>query len=234
MKILTWNSQGYHFGEVNSLVNKLKPDIVTLQECGNIRNVSIIEMERKEGIHPFYQGVWKCGKELYNIFYYGWRNDSRCSMATLVKMDLSFRNPNCLLAINVESERRKYKAEPTEKEDIIDRQGIRATIRLHVNDLYVCNVHLPSGCPEFARKIGHTYLNFSKYLSSNMIMIGDFNTVPNSWSLDKNLRIINSGESTHEKNELDYAITNSTKNIYIEVKESAFSDHRPVLLTLEE
>lgn len=237
MKIVTWNCQGYKFGsEMKSLVNELSPDVITLQECGDIRNISE-EWYRIKGIHPFVRGKWSLKSNSrtikYNIFYYPWRNYSRCSMATLVKENLIWKNANCLEAIP-SSEKALDKEDGSEDGD--EERRLRATIRINVNfegdDFYICNVHLPSGRPSFARKVGHVYLDCSSYLSSNMIMVGDFNTEPGTWVFDsKNLRIIDGNRPTHESGRiLDYIITNSAKSIAIDLPGIVMSDHYPVIV----
>lgn len=69
---------------------------------------------------------------------------------------------------------------------IEERKGLRSMLRVdikHNDDLIsINNVHLPSGQPNFARKVGYAFISNCRYnRPSNFIMIGDMNTLPNSW-----------------------------------------------------
>lgn len=72
------------------------------------------------------------------------------------------------------------------------------------------NVHLPSGCPSFARKVGSAFINNSRYnRSRNFIMIGDMNTCPNTWNKEYSRQLSAPGSKTHARgNTLDYMFTN--------------------------
>jgi len=231
MRIVTWNSQGYKFGGyIGVLIHKLSPDVIVLQECGDIKIISD-KWNPIPGTNRLDVCKWRFGSKKYNVFYYSWRADSRCSMATLIREDLVYTNPTCLEYTDI------GKFEDDSEEYDTERQDLRGTIRIHVNsdgtDFYICNVHLPSGRPSFARKIGYAYIKNSSCLSSNMIMVGDFNTEPDTWKLEMSQRVVACKSSTHNSgHELDYAITNSTKSMAIEVVKMEGSDHYPVMIDI--
>lgn len=235
MKIVSWNCQGLKLSEgVRALVSSEKPDILTLQECGNLKGTSIKFDSSKTELNPLIVGEWQD----YLVFYYPWRNFSRCSMASFVKNDLECKSPYYYIDVLSDPEDKRAdstedKSDKSENSDEL-RKGLRAALCVEVKDrdhsYLICNIHLLSGQPAFARKVGYKYLDTLSY-NPFMIMIGDFNTEPHQWkSLKSMLRLVNSGVATHESgSELDYMITNIHNRISASVLDSCGSDHCPVM-----
>ncbi len=85
--LVTWNTQGNAFaeGKINNLINTYHPDIICLQECGNIWGTSVkfsncIDNQINRGTFTYdeYEGPE------YSVFYYPWNGACRCSMAVMV------------------------------------------------------------------------------------------------------------------------------------------------------
>ena len=81
-RIATWNTQGNSFaeGKLSSLV-KFAPDIICLQETGNL--YGSIEFPIKSW--DCHRGVKVIGDYFYDVIYYPWGENLRCSLATLLK-----------------------------------------------------------------------------------------------------------------------------------------------------
>lgn len=231
MKIISWNCQGLKLSEgVSALVGNKNPDILTLQECGNLNGTSI-EFDSIKPVNSLVLGKWRD----YNVFYYPWRDSSRCSMATFIKKGLEWKNPYCHIDIVSDSDVRSTDAIEDKSEEGDDlRKGLRAAVCVDVKyedyNYLICNVHLPSGRPSFARKVGYKYMEILSYCPC-MIMVGDFNTEPDYWqSLKSMLKVVKSRMATHDSgSELDYMITNIHYRVYASVLDSRGSDHCPVM-----
>ena len=90
MKIITWNTQGNALSEGKlKTILKYDPDVICLQECWNLFAVFGYDFERVRS--SLYYKICSLGTQFrpmhYHVYYYSWRNASRCSMATLVKAD---------------------------------------------------------------------------------------------------------------------------------------------------
>lgn len=94
MKIVTWNTQGnaLAYGKLKHLISTFNPDIICLQECGNIYGTSVrfFEYSYENSIN---YGIYKYREDdIYNVCFYPWRGASRCSMAVLVKSTFAISN----------------------------------------------------------------------------------------------------------------------------------------------
>lgn len=239
MIIGTWNSQGYKFGDniMHNLLQDHNIDILCLQESGDLS-----KLPRRGYVENFgnglFCGIWECNHTIYNILYYSWRNNSRCSMAILIKNGIVFQDPRIILPPIVGNEEIKiYPEEKTENdndEEDNQRKGLRGAICVTIENVLILNVHLPSGRPAFARKVFYHILdNVGGY--PNMFCFGDFNTTPTSWTSlrTKYMGIIHSNYPTHNGgHELDYAITNMNFGNIKAIVESYFSDHYAVIFDI--
>ena len=238
MIIGTWNSQGYKFGDniMHNLLQNHNIDILCLQESGDLLSHLLRENVKNLG-NELFCGIWKCNRNTsYNILYYSWRNNSRCSMAILIRNGIVFQNPRIILPPIVGNEEIKnYPTEKTENDEgDNERKSVRGAICVNINNFLLLNVHLPSGRPSFARKVFYHILNnVGGY--SNIICLGDFNTIPNSWTSSslRHMNIVNSGYATNSSgNELDYAITNIMNMNFIKIGSPNLSDHVEVIYSI--
>ena len=240
MRICTWNSQGYKFGDntINTLIKQYQIDILCLQECGQLGNIKKFVKCANIKI-----GEWYCDtKTIFNVLYYELRCGQagcRCNMAILVRDTITIYNPVCLEVVT-KYDASKSQEEPTENDtgSNNDRKGLRGMLHTEIavgNSRYrIANVHLPSGVPSFARKIGHTFLNMPFMQWGKVIMVGDFNTSPESWNFNNKVHnlVIANNDYTYpslSKN-LDYMVTTmNPSSIYAKVVSAPFSDHLPVV-----
>lgn len=237
MIIGTWNSQGYKFGDniMHNLLQSQNIDILCLQESGDLS--SLLGENVKKFANGLFCGIWECNHSTsYNILYYSWRNDSRCSMAILIKNGIVFQNPRIILPPLVENEDiENYIEEKTENDEGDNqRKGLRGAICVTIENVLLLNVHLPSGRPAFARRVFYYILN-SVGGYPNMFCFGDFNTTPTSWTNleTKYMGIIFSNNPTHNGgHELDYAITNMNCGSIKEIVQNCYSDHYAVIFDI--
>lgn len=240
MIVCTWNSQGYKFG--NGIIQNLLKnegcyiDILCLQECGYLSNICFTH--RKNNV---YYGIWKLDKNAnYHVLYYPWRGGNRCSMTILIRETIMIEQFACLTPIASSQYAYEEQTESDTGEDQ-DRKGLRGMlhVRLDVSGrkYRVANVHLPSGAPKFARKIGYTFLSMYFMRTDNVIMIGDFNTEPNSWNrniLGNIYKFCGENNITHYNPPkcLDYMITTIISEISSKVVYPGDSDHAAVIFEI--
>lgn len=114
------------------MVSSEKPNILTLQECGNLKGTFIKFGSSKTELNPLIVGEWQD----YLLFYYPWRNFSRCSMATFVKKDLECKRPYCYIDVlsDLEDKRTDSTEDKSENSDEL-RKGLRAIVCVEVKDL---------------------------------------------------------------------------------------------------
>lgn len=229
MLIGTWNSQGYKFqgGYLDNILKKYNLDVLCIQECGDLS----CYFTKKE--HYKYENQIYIGKRGdYHLIYYPWRNHCRCSMAVMVKDDYHIESAT-LYESNIKPITNADLIEETEC-DNEGNNGLRkelrpimmVKIRSDVSSVTICNTHLPSGCPGFARRVGYTFL--TGYNPSNFIMVGDMNSLPLDWKLPPNIHIKTAGE-TYSWDNLskcyDYCITDITQAYAYETYYPGNSDH---------
>lgn len=96
LKVATWNTQGNAFseGKINHLISTFYPDIICLQECGNLDGTRVVFQDGYSagGIR---RGTYEHGIRSgikYNVFFYPWGRIGRCSMAVLVISTLTISN----------------------------------------------------------------------------------------------------------------------------------------------
>lgn len=226
--VATWNSQGYKFGDgyVDNILGGYRPDVLCLQECGNLSNF-FTDPETYMYRNDMYIG--KRGN--YSLVYYPWRGGCRCSMAVMVKDCHRLESATLFEAITG----RDDATEPSEKTEADDgecelRKGLRPIMRVRIgagrSSVTVCNAHLPSGCPAFARKVGYAFL--TGYKPRDFIMAGDMNTVPEDWNLPARLHVTEAGRTypwDSPSRCYDYCITDIGRPRAAETYFPGTSDH---------
>lgn len=247
--LVTWNTQGNAFadGKINHLINTYHPDIICLQECGNLDGTRVVfqdgysagRIRRGTYEHGIRSGI------KYNVFFYPWGRIGRCSMAVMVNSQFNVSDYS-LISLYFQKEDDSYEdiiSETTDMrgdEDYVEeRKGLRSMLRVNIrhedDDISINNVHLPSGRPSFARKVGYEFIDdcFNN-CSRNIIIIGDMNTLPDSWRYPYSLRVTAPTIYTHTCGKiLDYMFTNMSK-LYVEVDDDFHSsDHLAVFYELQ-
>ena len=249
-RIATWNTQGNAFGEgkMNHLISAFNPDIICLQECGNLDGTSVV-FQRDSRVGQIRRGTYQHGTRngiKYEVLFYPWRGASRCSMAVLVKSTLAISDYSLVdynIAYNTDEHDEVDVSETTEGDDEEDyveaRKCLRSMLRVdikHNDDLIsINNVHLPSGRPSFARKVGYEFINYCRCnYPRNFIMIGDMNTNPNVWDKQYSYLISAPRSGTHGgRNILDYLFTNMPVS-FVDVDDRlCSSDHLSVIYEIE-
>lgn len=249
IKIATWNTQGNAFaeGKINHLISTYDPDIICLQECGNLDGTRVVfqdgysagRIRRGTYEHGIRSGI------KYNVFFYPWNGACRCSMAIMVKTKFNISNYS-LVSFFGQREETSYNdnfsetsASHEEENYVKARMGIRSMLRVNIeymnDEISINNVHLPSGCPSFARKVGYTFIDDCfKRFPRNIIIVGDMNTPPELWRHPYSLRVSAPNDRTHSGgNTLDYMITNMHKlNVKVD-DEFNSSDHLAVFYKLQ-
>lgn len=250
MRIITWNTQGsvLSVGKLQQVIN-YDPDVICLQECGDLSPL-LKEPTRKSW--SLYYELCSFGtnsrKKEYHVFYYSWRNGSRCSMATLVKAEHDI--VRSYLKYSGERDRSAdYSWIPDSIYDFMteegfdtpsyedrDRRGLRAMLQVIVDIngygsdyLAVNNVHLPSGCPNYAMRVARNFFYKSRHFHSYSIVIGDMNIPAFMWK-EKSIpyyRLYAPNTRTHSKGHiLDYMFTDMTAPSQISVAAALHnSDH---------
>lgn len=249
MRIITWNTQGAVLseGKLQQVVN-YDPDVICLQECGDLS--PLLNHPIKKSGSLFYEqcsfGTASRKKE-YHVFFYSWRNKSRCSMATFIKSE--YNVVRSYLKYSSERDRSAdYHWIPDSIYDFMseegfdtpsneerERRGLRAMMQIIVelngcdrDYLAINNVHLPSGCPNYAMRVARNFFYKSGHLHSYTIMIGDMNIPAFMWQ-GKSIpyRLYAPDTRTHSKgHKLDYMFTNIGAPSQITVADNLYnSDH---------
>ena len=252
-RIATWNTQGNAWaeGKLASLVNSCSPDVICLQECGNLFSTFRGDLQRVRS--SLYYKIHSFGSRApyYHVYYYSWRNSSRCSMATLINSQ-----HNVVKASLIYSGYSNYYADQSwlpkniydffseegfdaPSYDKTGRRGLRGMLQTIVDlkgydgeYLSINNVHLPSGRPNFAIDIAKSFFRKSRHFHSDTILIGDMNIPVNMWKQQRvPYRLFSSDTATHSKGQvLDYLFTNLDAPVSIETgRELQGSDHFHVL-----
>ena len=231
MRIVTWNTQG-NFKSQGKLSNILRfdPDIIWLQECGDIFSVLGYDFERKRS--SLYYKICSLGTQArpkhYHVYYYSWRNASRCSMATLVKAEYNVEKV-CLHYYDYSDYYADRRWLPDDIYDFFSeegydapvydstgRRGLRAMLQVIVDldgsdrdYISINNVHLPSGRPRYAMKVAKSFFRKCRHRNSYVIMIGDMNIPASMWENQAiPYRQYSTREATHQKGyRLDYLFT---------------------------
>lgn len=251
IKIVTWNTQGNanEDGKIANIINKYKPDVLCLQECGNLMHLFRDNDFEKKG--SLYSTTLSFGTKdrcvEYDIYYYSWRNASRCSMATLIKSEYNVVeaclryhrytdyyadrhwSPNSIYDFLSEDGLDVYGG------DSFGRKGLRAMIQIVVDligydkdYISINNVHLPSGRPNYAIGVAKSLFYKCRHYNSYFIMIGDMNIPSFMWSRHNPSYTLHAPQtSTHSGgNILDYLFTDFGTPSKIDVGDSLYnSDH---------
>lgn len=226
MRICTWNSRGDKFNHdyVRSLLQKMRIDILCLQECGNLARYFNKEIKIYD-INYYKETTWY----EYFLIYHVWNVGGRCDMAVLVKQDIAIDN------IYINKAQILYNSSGEETNDMplyAGKKLVRAMMSIELQNGYIINnVHLPSGARPFARKVGYRlFCNYRYRTNQNVFTLGDFNTPPNTWTLPNGFQIAHTNVETHTSgNILDYMIYNNGCQYRANrVEDTYTSDHYPV------
>lgn len=247
--VATWNTQGNAFadGKINHLIGTYDPDIICLQECGNLAATSVVFPGRPSGSRIIC-GTFRpdaYGSIEYNVFYYPWRGGCRCSMAVMTKS--GFRVAGSSLVDFHGNDDGGDADDPVsettggrdDEGHMEERTGLRAMMRVNIehmgDEISINNVHLPAGRPAFARKVGYALIDdcFNK-CPRNIVIAGDMNTLPDSWRQPHSRRISAPDSLTHEcGGTLDYMFTNMHV-LHVDVDDGfRSSDHLAVLYEMQ-
>lgn len=230
MRIISWNTQGFSWdsGKLSNLINKFHPDVVCLQECGDIPNVKNHPRYSniKYKLYNFGTSSRECN---YHVYYYPWRNGCRCSMATLIKTCYNVKH------VRLFSYRPIYMMALKDLRPML--QIVIDCPELNYNYLSINNVHLPSGNYKFAMSVARYFFSYCKanYFYSKAIMIGDMNIPYFEWIFEKKpYRMVVPNSLTQKSgNTLDYAFTDIKEMLSMQSGTSFnSSDHLPVILDL--
>lgn len=226
MKICTWNSRGNKFQDccISTFLTENNIDILCIQECGNIDYLT------EKTWRLYKRGNYQANRTPYHLIYYPWNWGGRCNLAMLVKAEIEIKD------IYVNKAQLLYDAQGNELNGYQwgnphIRNMLTAELKYNGMEFTVNNVHLPSGCPAFARKVGYRlFCNYFSRSRSNVFTLGDFNTTPDTWILQRPFSISAPNHNTHTGGKiLDYMITNDYKQYNATIYNDNFdSDHYPV------
>lgn len=233
MKICTWNSRGDKFKDshVFSLLTGNDIDVLCLQECGVIDRL----MDPPKLYHTTKYGEGDyLAKNLYKIIYYVWKGGGRCNMAMLIKSGITIHN------VFTSNAQILYDSDGNELSGMssgnsLTRAMLSVDMTCNGNRLTINNVHLPSGNASFARKVGYRlFCNSHMRRDANIFTLGDFNTEPDTWTLDGSFRISAPTQATHTGSKtLDYMISNNNRQYTPTVDNDNYgSDHYPVFFDI--
>jgi endonuclease/exonuclease/phosphatase family metal-dependent hydrolase len=186
MRLITWNSQGKGLEGYKWRLKQYKPDVMVVQECGNLGNhfpVPVAGEDDKAVEAGTYHG--------YHFWWVDWSrqgansNNARCSMAMIYK---GGGVPSLMVSGK------------TEKRPVMFK-----TIGGY---WVVCNIH--AGGRDYIREVidKRTSLAYGK----EFVIAGDFNQHPinlDAWALEARMHVVCSGNYTRPQShaELDYAIS---------------------------
>ena len=212
-RIATWNTQGNSFAEekLASLVNKFAPDVICLQECGDLLHLKF--PIKSWGCH---RGYKKIGNFSYDMVYYPWGNENlRCSLVTLRRRDAfaSMHSADVEMSFLSNSEALPLDIDYS---PIIDPhfKGTRPMLSTSVyveldyirKKISINNVHLISGNHAGAQKM---FDNFVESCTGSYIIIGDMNIPPDKIKVPCISYLHTPNEFTHQCGKvLDYVYTN--------------------------
>lgn len=231
MRIVTWNTQGNLManGKLHSILS-FNPDVICLQECGDIVSVLGGGFERKRSSLYYKLCSLRSAfrQENYHVYYYSWRNASRCSMATLVKEGYNVEKV-CLKYYDYSDYYADRRWLPNEIYDFFSeegydaplydstgRRGLRAMLQTIIDFggngqdyISINNVHLPSGRPRYAMRVAKSFFRKCRHRNSSVIIIGDMNIPAYMWEGQTiPYRQYSTHGATHQKGgNLDYLFT---------------------------
>ena len=142
-RIATWNTQGNAFGEgkMNHLISAFNPDIICLQECGNLDGTSVV-FQRDSRVGQIRRGTYEHGTRngiKYEVLFYPWRGASRCSMAVLVKSTFTISGSSLVnypFPSNIDESGEVDVSETVNSNDDEDniekRKGLRCMLRVDI------------------------------------------------------------------------------------------------------
>lgn len=157
MRVCTWNSLGDKFdgGYVSQLLSGLDIDVLCLQECGNLARYFSHETKETD-LSLCFKTVYKAGRNGYTLIYNIWNVGGRCNMAMLVRdniqIDNVYRNKTRIL---YDGSGEELQDMPCYSEKSLVREMITVEMTAGGTSYTINNIHLPSGHPQFARKIGY-------------------------------------------------------------------------------
>ena len=203
-RIATWNTQGNSFaeGKLASLVKKNAPDVICLQECGTLSNLtcqhfcqSDDDSESDESCEELTISFGTHSRKVdYKVFFYPWGySNKRCSLATLVKSSVLVKGQSIV--------------------QLTYKSGIRNLLRViicdqHYKSIIIDNAHLPAHCSNQAKTLVKERLSWPMK-DCNFIFIGDMNVPIYEWERE-NLKFGPYGPTTETQkmgNTLDYIFT---------------------------
>lgn len=195
MLIATWNTQGNCLsdGKLAGLVHTYPLDVICVQECGNLLDSCFPGSFRQYG--SLYIGSYNFGTQsrgiVYNVIYYPWRGGCRCSMATFVRceyeiLDYSLKPYNLYRRYTSDDENSSQREDADDDTTLeLERKGLRDMLQTVIEydnrAISINNVHLPSGCPKFAKNVALWFRFLCRYHNCNYIMIGDMNVPVEMW-----------------------------------------------------
>ena len=216
MKIVSWNSQGNKDFYYGTLLATYHPDVLCLQECGNIQygtdneDVQVTQAETLRFRKAF--GRTEC---LVNYWPADARN-GRCSMAMLI--------PD---------------ASSTGQCAAIKSWSLRPALAIKRGSLWIVNVHAVASAAAAAND--QDFIDSLCERGYNGLCVGDFNCTPaelTARGLNSHAQIVCPGQATHfgaaTDKELDYGcLINTRKQATCQCHNDTHgSDHTPVIFTL--
>lgn len=243
-RIATWNTQGNSFanGKLSSLVKNCAPDVICLQECGNLFDIIKFE-EGKWGIHRGQKQIGE--KNIYDVFYYPWGGENkRCSMATLIRRGKFISKTEDELGpedektdkLPVEVFSTAIKAVETRNShgSVLNTRPMLRTIIYIENSIYnsplsisINNMHLISGKQIYAQSM---FDQFYRHCRGKFIMIGDMNITPDQMAEQYRYNLYIPRLLTQQSGKiLDFMYTSLKSEVVESASYFADSDHRPVV-----
>jgi hypothetical protein len=209
MKILTWNSRGQTLQGYEWRLQKYKPDIMVVQECGNLG------AKFPDAVEGRNDRCVKAGTfEGYNFWWLDWSRTGAGS-----------NNPRCSLAMI-------YKDEGQPGLMVAQVHTKRPVLFKTIYPFVVCNIH--AGGLDYIKEV----LGKRRSIAGSekeYVVAGDFNQSPitvASMAKKSGMHVIRSGKPTRpeSKREIDYAVS-SVKDGDAELTEHYLgSDHVAVLI----
>lgn len=251
-RIATWNTQGAAFsdGKLLTLVYTCKPDIICLQECGNLQG--IVNFKRISwGIHRGEKEI--CKNHVYDVFYYPWGvGNKRCSMATLIRRGKFLSEPEYDSKFLVKKRNDYFVKVHSTTINAVEMRNSRGDVlrtrpMLRTNvymesgnfDLPIAvsinNMHLISGNRQCAQSM---FDQFYRACRGKYIMIGDMNISADQMAeqYQNRYNLFAPRVLTQQSGSiLDFMYTSLTSDLVESASYFASSDHRPVVydITIE-
>lgn len=220
MKVITWNSQGAKEGSILDLIKKEEPDVLVVQEVGNLEKYVKDEKWNFEEAVRLTDGIVPEG-------YYGWwcpwakdqsgGGNIRCSMAMFWKTDLNSANGAPMIIGSNDAEK-------------------RMVMRKLLDGKQIYNIH--AGGMDYLKEVASLPGNLDKY-----IILGDFNQeaggIKDALSAKGvfvgNMNVVSTKDPDYtrpaSKKVIDYAIANLKDGKAELCRRFDPSDHKSVLVS---